>query len=894
MRFLLSKSKVCKTLDAFVPLLVLPLVNIMKKLTLPIVLTCLFIQTSIAANASGLYFPPEFLGADADAAADLNIFQAYGSQRPGEYLVEVFLNDRSQGQQTLTFKKRKEQTEQQGIKDNTGLSVCLTREMLASFGVKIALFPKLNTLEETECVTPEKVIPDAFTRFDFTQMKLFISIPQASLHHQARGYIDPSLWDGGINAALLNYNFSGGNTFAGKSESNNYFLNLNSGLNLGAWRLRDFRTWSYYSNKYQTQQSWQRLKTYVERSVIPLRSNLVIGESSTSNQIFDSLGFKGISLSTNDNMYPDTMRGFAPVIRGVAESNAQVLVRQNGYSIYQTNVSPGAFEITDLYPMYISGDLEVSVKEASGYTHVFTVPYSSVPLLQREGRMTYSMTAGRFMGNSDRYDDPAFGEATLIWGLPHNLTLYGGAQYSDKYLAEQLGLGINMGAIGALSADVTHADSTLADGSSHKGQSVRFLYAHSFNSTGTNFRLTGYRYSTKGFHTLDETALKTMSGRLYDRDEYDEYGNRVQDTYSDYYNLYNTKRARLEANISQNLGTAGSLYITGVKQTYWNSGSSNTSLQSGYSSTFGPVNYSLSYSFNKQKNEGSPSWTDKILNLSLSVPLDQLFSWKKESRSVHATFYGSRDNHGNLSQQAGLSGTALEGNTLNWNVSQGYSHSGNGGSRGGTGNAGLNHRGGYGNSSLGYSYSDNYQRVNYALSGALIAHRNGLTQGQQIVESAVLIAAPGANGANIKGATGVKTDWRGYAIKPYATAYRENIISLDTNTLDDKTDIDSSVARVVPTKGAIVRASFGVQRGHRAIVNLTRDGKPLPFGAIVTSDKVSGIVGDDGQVYLSGLQNEGTLSAKWGEQQHQQCAITYSISDKEQDAAIAYVRAFCH
>lgn len=866
----------------------------MKKSTLSIALTGLFIQAGFPANASGLYFPPEFWGADADATADLNIFQTYGSQRPGDYLVEVFLNDRSQGQQTLTFKKREEQTEQQRSKDNTGLSVCLTRNILASLGVKVTLFPKLNSLEETECVTPEKVIPDAFTRFDFTKMQLFISIPQASLHNQARGYIDPSLWDEGINAALLNYNFSGGNTFAGKSDSDNYFLNLNSGINLGAWRLRDFRTWSYYSNKYQTQHSWQRLKTYVERSVIPLRSNLVIGESSTSNQIFDSLGFKGISLSTNDNMYPDTMRGFAPVIRGVADSNAQVLVRQNGYSIYQTNVSPGAFEITDLYPMYSSGDLEVSVKEASGNTHVFTVPYSSVPLLQREGRMTYSITAGRFTGNSDRYNDPAFGEATLLWGLPNNVTLYGGAQYSDKYLAEQLGLGINMGAIGALSADVTHADSTLADGSSHKGQSVRFLYAHSFNPTGTNLRLTGYRYSTKGFHTLDETALKTMSGRLYDHDEYDEYGNRVKDTYSDYYNLYNTKRARLEANISQSLGTAGSLYITGVKQTYWNSGSSNTSLQSGYSSTLGPVNYSLSYSFNKQKNEGNPSWTDKVFNLSLSVPLDQLFSWKKESRSVHATFYGSHDNHGNLSQQAGLSGTALEGNTLNWNVSQGYSHSGNGGKRGGTGNAGLNHRGGYGNSSLGYSYSDDYQRVNYGMSGALIAHRNGITQGQQVNESAVLVAAPGTNGANVKGATGVTTDWRGYAIKPYATAYRENSVSLDTSTLDDKTEIDSGVARVVPTKGAIVRASFDVRRGHRAIMNLTRNGKPLPFGAMVTSDKVSGIVGDGGQVYLSGLQDEGYLTAKWGEHQHQQCMINYRISGKDQDAAIAKINAACH
>ena len=859
----------------------------MKKSPLALVLAALFFQPSIYANAADLYFPPEFM--DSDSAADLHIFQSAGAQQPGEYLVEVFVNDRTQGQKTLTFNTRKQGL---GSKDNTGLIVCLTRTMMSSMGVKIDLYPELMTLHDEECVEPEKVIPNAWTRFDFTKMQLFISIPQASLHNPARGYIDPLLWDEGINAALLNYNFSGGNTFAGISDSKNYFLNLNSGLNLGAWRLRDFRTWSYYSNQYKSQQSWQRLKTYIERSVIPLRSNLVMGESATSNEIFDSLGFKGVSLSTDDNMYPDTMRGFAPVIRGIAESNAQVMVRQNGYSIYQTNVSPGAFEITDLYPMYSSGDLEVSVKEANGNTHVFTVPYSSVPMLQREGRMKYSLTAGRFSGSSDRYDDPVFGEATLLWGLPHNVTVYGGAQYSDNYLAEQLGVGINMGSVGALSADVTHADSTLADGTKHQGQSVRFLYSHAFNPTGTNFRLTDYRYSTKGFHTLDETSLKTMRGRLYDHDVYDEYGHLIQDTYSDYYNLYNTKRARLEANISQSLGSAGSLYITGVKQTYWNSGDSTTSLQTGYSSTLGPVSYSLSYSYNRQKNEANPSWTDRTFNLSLSVPLDQLFSWKSESRSVYATFNGNRDNQGNLSQQAGLSGTALGNNTLSWNVSQGYSRSDSNGDST-TGNAGINHRGGYGTSSLGYSYSQDYQRLNYGLSGGLIAHRNGLTLGQQITDSGVLVAAPGAAGVSVQGETGVSTDWRGYAIKPYATAYRESSVSLDTATLDDKTDIESGVARVVPTKGAIVRARFDVQRGHRTIMTISRDGKPLPFGAMIAGEKVSGIVGDAGQVYLSGLQDGGTLSAKWGDQSNQQCSIDYRISEKVQNAAIAHISVEC-
>ena len=38
-------------------------------------------------------------------------------------------------------------------------------------------------------------------------------------------------------------------------------------------------------------------------------------------------------------MLPDSMKGFAPVIRGTAHSNARVIVRQNGYVIYQNYVA---------------------------------------------------------------------------------------------------------------------------------------------------------------------------------------------------------------------------------------------------------------------------------------------------------------------------------------------------------------------------------------------------------------------------------------------------------------------------------------------------------------------------------------------------------------------------
>lgn len=63
--------------------------------------------------------------------------------------------------------------------------------------------------------------------------------------------------------------------------------------------------------------------------------------------------------------------------------------------------------------------------------------------------------------------------------------------------------------------------------------------------------------------------------------------------------------------------------------------------------------------------------------------------------------------------------------------------------------------------------------------------------------------------------------------------------------------------KVVPTRGAIVRAEYKTAIGHRVLMTLTRPGgKPVPFGAMASllkSEENASIVGDGGEVLLSGL-----------------------------------------
>ena len=835
------------------------------------------------SDASAEYFfNPAFLSSDPSAVADLSRFSTNG-QAPGVYRVDLWLNGAFVATRDITFTARNTASTAQPQADDTGLTACLSAKALENLGVNLQAFPALTAEKTDSCIDIASIIPASSTTFDFEHQRLDISIPQAALRNSARGYIPPEQWDEGINALLLNYNFTGSRSRdrgESNSTSKSYFLGLNSGLNLGPWRLRDYSSWNYHNSDNSRSDNWQHINTYVERAVIPLKGRLTLGDSYTPSDVFDSLPFRGAQIASDDNMLPDSLKGFAPTIRGIAKSNAQVTIKQNGYTIYQSYVPPGAFAISDLFPTSSSGDLSVEVKESDGSINSYSVPYSTVPVLQREGRVKYALTAAEYRSSSDQLDEVNFVQGSLIWGLSHGFTLYSGSQITNNYHSLAFGTGLNMGELGAISADVTHAKSTLADDSTHSGQSIRFLYAKSLNGLGTNFQLLGYRYSTSGFYSLDETAYKQMRGYTGDHEDND---TEQQNPWMDYYNLYYTKRGKVQFNISQQLGHAGSLFVTGSQQTYWHTDEKNTLLQVGFSGTIKNVSYSLSYNYNKSPGM---SKSDEIYALNLSLPLSLWLRPQNDVSQKHnyayATYNISTDKKGETSQNAGINGTLLEDNNLSYSVQEGYSSQGTKSQ----GSSSLEYDSAYGNANVGYNYSGNgdYQQVNYGLSGGVIAHRNGITLSQPLGDTNVLIAAPGASNVKVENEPGIHTDWRGYAVVPYASSYHLNRMALDINSLADDMDIDDAVTNVVPTRGAVVRATFKARPGTRALMTLTHRGKPVPFGAMVSRDDNGSdtIVGEDGEVYLSGLSPAGTLKIQWGEGSDKQCSVKYQLPESKQ------------
>ncbi|QHM73746.1 fimbria/pilus outer membrane usher protein [Mixta intestinalis] len=792
---------------------------------------------------------------------DLSAFEEL-QQLPGTYRVEVVMNNRRQETRDVTFFR------QDNEEGGQTLQPCLSADVLASYGVNVARYPLLQ--QENGCADLSQ-IADARARLDVNAQQLILSFPQAELNHSARDAVPPDRWDEGISALMLNYRFSGAHSEALQAHRRNndsQFLSLRPGINVGPWRLRNYSTWS---RSRHSDAGWDRLYTRVQRGIIPLQAQLTLGESTSPTDIYDSVSFRGVQLASDDDMLPDSLKGYAPIVRGIARSHAQVNVYQNGNIIYQTYVAPGAFAINDIYPTGSSGDLYVTIRETDGSEQQLVVPFASVPVLQREGYIKYSLTGGEYRNDENHTTSKMFVQGTAIAGLQHGFTLYGGTQQADSYHSLVAGVGRNFGQIGALSLDATVARSKLAGRQdTQHGHVWRLRYGKNFIGTGTNLALAGFRYATRDYYSLDDVLDSYGDSQSYFREQ---------------------RRQRAEMLLTQNLWSgAGSLTINAVDESFWDNDRRLRSINIGYNNSWKGIGLNLNYSYNRNTQLGfsgkKSGREEQIVALSLNMALSD---W---SSNTWASYQVNSTRHGSTSQTVGLNGTALEDNNLGWSVRQGYTNR-NGGS---LGSADIDYRGGYGQVDAGYAWDRNSRRLNYGISGALVAHQDGVTLSQPLGETVALVKSPGVGGASVVNQTGVITDFRGYTLVPYVRPYRVSELTLDPLTLPETVELAQSSSQVIPTRGAVVRADFSGRLGQRALFTLVRtNGQPVPFGATVRPEDdnsdYSSIVGSDGEVWLSGLASRGKLLVNWGSGADKQCRASFALPDSSEE--ILLLKAIC-
>ncbi|RQU37199.1 fimbrial biogenesis outer membrane usher protein [Burkholderia cenocepacia] len=771
---------------------------------------------------------------------DVSRFARRNVTAPGVYTADVHVGPDWIGRYDVRFV---------AAPDSGDARPCFDRTLLERVGVdfgKLAPDVVARLDGDDACLRLDEVVPGASAAFDFTRQTVRLSIPQASLARKARGYVSPDQWTSGETVGLLGYNF---NLYTSKASGHTAqtqgYLGLNGGVNIGTWRFRHEGSYSWSS---RGESRYQGLATYLQRDLPSLSSQLVIGESYTSGELFDSTQFRGVRLSTDDRMLPDSLRGYAPVVRGIANSNAKVTIRQNDVTIYETTVAPGNFEIDDLYPTGYGGDLQVSVEEADGSVHSFSVPYAAVPMSLRPGVGRYSFVAGT-LRNPRGSSQPLFTQATYQRGLTNLLTAYGGVTLAGGYASAMLGGAFNT-TFGAFGADVTHALTSIPGAKRYSGSSVRVSYAKSVETTGTDIALAAYRYSTDGYFGLDDA----MQARDAARD-----GRSAQSVWR--------QRHRASLALTQRLGaTGGRINATASAVNYWNRPGSDVNYSVGYTNQFRNVSYSLTAT--RQRNAGGDMST--LYYASVTIPLGR-------ERPMTVSGNVSRDTLGRTRLQSTLSGSLGEDHALSYSVSANHASGTNSTT---DGSANVTYRTRLAEVSASAGASTEFQQGSLGVRGALVAHRGGITFSQPVSETFAIVEAPGAAGARITNAAGVKVDGNGYAVVPYLTPYSLNTVALDPKGISMDVELKETSRQIAPRAGAVPLIRFATDTGRAALVQARQaDGTPLPFGAAVHDEtgKEVGVVGQASKIFARGLNDSGSLTVRWGADSGSICRIAYDL-----------------
>ncbi|WP_193601018.1 fimbria/pilus outer membrane usher protein [Pseudomonas syringae] len=816
-------------------------------------LTLMFSLSAFAAPPGGtradgtVKFNTAFIQGS-DQPPDLQEFLRTHSVLPGTYRVDIYVNRKLSGRRDITFSKNRVS----GL-----IEPCLSLEMLQSFGLDLSRLPSDEGAAQGCFDLPARV---EFARVDYQPgaLRLAISVPQAVMSRGARGYVSPELWDQGETAGFINYNANGSRRRNKGLETDQYYLGMRNGLNLGAWRLRNEsslvggsdRPWRYRSNR-----------TFAQRDITFLKSQFTVGETFSDSQVFDSVRFKGAALASDDGMLSDSERAYAPVIRGIAETNATVEVRQNGFLLYSGSVSPGPFEIADIYPSGSNGDLSVSVIEADGRIRTFTQAYASLPIMIPSGSLRYSLAVGQVDSNDDVQASPDFASTALIYGLSERITGFGGLQLAEDYQAANIGAGINTG-LGAVSLDITRSVSQVAQ-QSRSGQSLRVRYANTLDVTDTTLAVAGYRYSTEAYRTLSQ---------------------HVSDTDPQRHTLSTgLARDRLELSVTQIVSShAASLSLTASEQRYWNLPGKTRQLYLSYNAAWQTVNYSLSIERNEDFGRNGEASTDNRVALSVTLPLGS------SPGSSRLSFNAVRDSPGEYNAQTGLNGQVLGDRDTFYSVQAGHDSS-----SGSFGAGKISTTTGFGRFEAGYSQGQDYDAFSLSAAGSLVAHPGGVNLGQALGETFALVQVPDVSGARLKSFSNVETADNGYAVLPYAQAYRTNWVSLDTRQLGADVDLENAITQLVPRRGAIPVVRFKAIVGRRVQFELVRaDGSKVPLGASVEDEqgRALAVVDPGSQALVLSEQDVGSLRVRWSDQS---CQAAFSLPPRDPARAYERIRVTC-
>lgn len=804
-----------------------------KKYSIVNCISCVLIFYLYGVPAYSVEFNTDILDAVDKENIDISRFSNSGYIIPGRYFLDVLVN--GQRISSVSFPLDFLEIPFSNTNEETSLpQACLTPEIVSKMGLTEASQRKVAYRSDRLCADFHQ-LPGVDIRPNIAEGVLNINMPQSWLEYSDATWLPPSRWDNGIPGLLFDYNVNGGVNKPHKGkQSQSLSYNGSAGANFGVWRLRadyqgDLNHTTGSGQGTDSQFSWSRFYMY---SAIPRwRANLTLGENYINSEIFRSWRYTGASLESDDRMLPPKLRGYAPQVSGIADTNARVVISQQGRTLYDSTVPAGPFTIQDL-DSSVRGRLDVEVIEQDGRKKTFQVDTAYVPYLTRPGQIRYKLVSGRSRNYEHSTEGPVFAAGEASWGISNTWSLFGGGIVAGDYNALAVGLGRDLNEFGTVSADVTQSMARIPGEETKQGKSWHLSYSKRFDDVNADITFAGYRFSERNYMTMDQYLNARYRNDFTGREK----------------ELYTvTLNKNLEDwNTSVNLQYSHQTYRDRRTSDYY------TLSVNRYFDAFGFKNISLGLSASRSKYQYRDNDSAFVR---LSVP------WGTGTASYSGSM--SNDRYTNTVGYSDTLNKGLSSYSLNAGVS-----SGGGQPSQSQMSAYYNHSSPLANLSANFSAVENgYTSFGMSASGGATMtakgaalHAGGMNGGTRL-----LVDTDGVGGVPVDGGR-VSTNRWGIGVVTDVSSYYRNTTSVDLNKLPENMEATRSVVESVLTEGAIGYREFEVLKGSRlfSVLRLADNSHP-PFGASVTNAKGRelGVVADSGLVWLSGVNPGEPLNVGW-------------------------------
>jgi outer membrane usher protein FimD/PapC len=787
-------------------------------------------------SAHAVEFNTDVLDSEDKKNIDFSRFSQAGYILPGTYQMQVKLNGEGLGNDIpISFYLRDEKNV--GSQGRTMPEACLPVALVERLGLTEEALQQVKTWHQGQCADLTAL---KGTRLlgDIGNSVLSVNMPQAWLEYSDASWLPPSRWDNGVPGLLFDYN-ANVNTSQSRRASSRQDAAINGtlGANAGAWRLRADYQGSYArdgNRQSHSDHSFDFSRVYLYRPLPSLRSVLTLGEDYVSSNLFDSWRYTGVRLASDERMLPPNLRGYAPEIIGVANTNARVIVTQQGRVVYDSTVPAGPFKIQSL-DSAIRGQLDVRVQEQDGQVQTFSVSTASVPYLTRPGQLRYQLISGRPSTWHHDLEGSVFMNDEASWGLSNTWSVYGGSTLSDNYQALAIGAGRDLFQLGALALDVTQSRARFRQRDNEQGKSWRLSYSKHFDEANADVTFAGYRFSERHYLTMQQY----LDRRYRDYDD-------------------NQQRERYSITLNKRFDEFAQPFTLGLNydyNTYWDSG--NTGQYSATAGTWFDVpawglrNVSLTTTAARSQYFGRNN--DQI-NLTLSIP------WGTSTTSLSSNY--SDKHYGQSASYYDRVGD-LDGYNLTAGLDQDKGRS----ARSRVGGM-YNHNGALATLTANASLSEgSYSSLGLGVNGGLTVTGKGAAMhaGGYNGSTRLMVDTDGVAGVPIEDGRVVTNAW-GIGVLTDVNSYYRSTARVDVNNTADDVEATRSVVETALTDGAIGYSRFEVLKGERlfAILRLANGSYP-PFGASVRDlkGKELGIVSDKGLAWLSGITPGASLNVAW-------------------------------